>query len=290
MTPSLEDLIRFRHFDAHRWSVFYEVRPGTGWIGRRFDRRIDAVAIGHWPSDGLPRIAYEIKATRADFLREIKSWTKREFAEADFHQTFFVCERGVVTDPAAELPEGWGLLVRTAKGDKLRSVRQAKQRETGDMPPGLAHVLLRSVVDRLNHYAASKYRLCDGQIVTDEMIREIVEECVAARIEVLDRLKRHHRKEAERLSEERELLAAPLERLAELSGLRRRYLHSYVGDSAPRLVTVAEVNKWAEDMRAKILRDVTAPLEHTRDMIDRTLAAVAKAGKAAEALDSGEGI
>jgi hypothetical protein len=276
----LEDLIAARHADPGRWSVFFEVRPNTGFSGGRFDRRLDAVAIGHWPSDGLERIAYEIKVARSDFLREIKDAKKREFAVADFHRCFFVCDPGVVKEPSREIPEGWGLLVRTKKGDKLRTVLQAKPREAGDMPPGLAHVLLRDAAQRLERFAAAKYRLDDGQEVSDEQIREIVAECVSAERTALGLLRGKLEERSKRIEADRRAMAEPLERLAELAGLRRRHLRGWGDDQPLQAVSVADVNRWADDARAKLLRDVVAPLEHTRDMIDRTLAAVATAAAA----------
>lgn len=144
-------LLRKRHQDtnweAPRWVFFEELRVGTGFRldkhdikmggdgrwqkvlkgGYHPEQRIDAWAMSTWKSDEFQSIAYEIKVSRADFLREIEHPEKRATAMAFSNRFFFVAPDGLIKPD--EVPFECGLLV--AKNDKVRAVKHALHRDIG---------------------------------------------------------------------------------------------------------------------------------------------------------------
>jgi len=115
------------------WALFFELRNGTGRkkkSERKTDpsRYIDALAINLWPSKKHRRVAYEIKVSRADFLKEIKSPKKREWAEEISHQFYFVAPQGLIKKE--EVPQGCGLL--EVIDDELSETLRASIRKVRD--------------------------------------------------------------------------------------------------------------------------------------------------------------
>jgi hypothetical protein len=104
-TTQLMEIIRKRH-PSPEWAFFEEFRPATGWLA---DSGIDAWAINLWPSRGFPCVAYELKVSRSDWLRELKDPTKREQGVKWSSEFWIATLPGVVK--ADEVPEECGLLV-----------------------------------------------------------------------------------------------------------------------------------------------------------------------------------
>lgn len=98
---------------AKEWALFFELRNGTGRKKKGIRKKeppryIDALAINLWPSKNHRRIAYEIKVSRADFLKELKFPEKRAWATEISHQFYFVAPAGIIN--INEVPDGCGLL------------------------------------------------------------------------------------------------------------------------------------------------------------------------------------
>jgi hypothetical protein len=118
---NLQGLIAKRHgLDGSKrggvngeWVLFFELPNGTG--SRTQDRFVDAFAFNCWPSSGLTRIAYEIKQSRQDFIRELQAPEKRRWAMDVSHEFWFVCASGICDK--TEIPEDCGLLVATKDGE-----------------------------------------------------------------------------------------------------------------------------------------------------------------------------
>lgn len=130
-----------RRYTPPEWALFFEVANATGSNGRRY---ADALAMNLFPSKGLTIEGFEIKASRSDFLRELKEPWKAE------ESWFPRCDRWwiVIADPAIvkkdELPPTWGLLA--PRGDELFAVKPAPLLE-GVQPigrPELAALLRRA--------------------------------------------------------------------------------------------------------------------------------------------------
>lgn len=106
------------------WIFFGELRAGSG-HGYGADHRIDAWAMNCYPSKKLAKLAFEIKVSRADFLREMARPRKREFALSVSNQFYFVTPPGLVM--AGELPHDCGLMVVNADGE-IKIVQPAPER------------------------------------------------------------------------------------------------------------------------------------------------------------------
>lgn len=118
----MEDRLRYR-FAGNEWAILFNVRNAGGFEATR---AADAIAIGVWPSTGHRILGFEIKVSRADWLRELKDpWKSEAFAK--------FCDRWSLVIPRAdivkpgELPDGWGVMVPHGHG--LKVSHEAKTRE-----------------------------------------------------------------------------------------------------------------------------------------------------------------
>lgn len=103
-TPAIIETLRARH----RAELFFtEVRGGAGYGGVS-ERRIDAWAMHPHPSRNNCRVAYEIKVSRRDFLRELKDPKKRKAALLFSNEYYFAAPKGLIKP--GELPAEAGLI------------------------------------------------------------------------------------------------------------------------------------------------------------------------------------
>jgi hypothetical protein len=95
------------------WAFFTEVKSSVGFG----NRRADGIAVAMWRSLGLEIMGFEVKRSRADWLKELKDGGKSD-------ELFQYCDRWwvVVADASivkdGELPPCWGLQVAHGKGFK----------------------------------------------------------------------------------------------------------------------------------------------------------------------------
>lgn len=144
-------------------------------------RRADAIAIALWKSRGFVMHGFERKASRSDWLRELKDPGKAEsmFGLCDFWW-LVVNDEEIVKD--GELPVGWGLLVLGQNG--LRKKVEAPRLTPGERPWQFICRLLRRCQDEIT---ATEGR-CNGKV---EMDRHDIKN------EVRDELTAEHEKQIE---------------------------------------------------------------------------------------------
>lgn len=129
-------------YKAPEYALLFEVGNGTG--GNK-SRSADAVAMSLWPSRGLHLIGFEIKASRADWLNEL-----REPAKADAIGKYcdfwylVVGDKKIVQD--GELPLGWGLIA--PRGEGLAVVKEAIKIECLPMDRSFLAGLMRRNVEQ----------------------------------------------------------------------------------------------------------------------------------------------
>lgn len=114
---------------GQEWSLFYELRSGAG-FGNSVSY-VDAFALNLWPSKKHWRVAYELKASRADFLRELKKPEKRSWAMEISNEFWYVCYPGVAKPE--EIPQGCGLLLANKDLTKLQRSVVAPQRTAREL-------------------------------------------------------------------------------------------------------------------------------------------------------------
>lgn len=123
-------------FIAPEWALFFEVGDATGARQRRW---ADAVAMNMYPSRGLEIHGFELKASRSDWLRELKNPAKAESVSRFCDRWWIVAPPGVVND--GELPPTWGMY--EAKGWKLRQAVAAPKLEAQDVTRAFMAAMLR---------------------------------------------------------------------------------------------------------------------------------------------------
>lgn len=268
MRVPLEALIEKRHDDRSQWAVIRELRAGVGFSHRGVDRAIDVAAFNCWPSKGLHRIAYEVKRSRGDFMREIDQPKKREWVEKNFHMTYFVVSHGVCQPE--EVPESWGLYVATKKGDKLRRVKVAQHREIDPLPELVALSAIRALATK-NHLMASRHYFFEGMWIRqeqlDELVKEGIEEELAPAQVAMQRTIESSSREAEEYRQKRLALQAPLVELAKSVGEHLRF-SSYRKQPD---VTVEEVRAWVKRARSQAVKPLLNQLQHASDSIQTLL-------------------
>ena len=110
-------------------------------------RQIDAFAMGIWPSLRYTRIAYEIKVSRSDFLKELDDPTKMSQAYYLSNQFWFAVAPGVVR---GESLKGLGLfascgIMEVQTNGGLKIVLRAPKRNAWPMPVDFMASLLARV-------------------------------------------------------------------------------------------------------------------------------------------------
>jgi len=93
-----------------RYVVAEHVRNDAGFDATR---TCDFMAVDVWPSSGLPIHGFEVKTSRADWLRELADPSKAQVFMDVVDHWWLVAAPGVATRD--ELPPGWGMLVVSEK-------------------------------------------------------------------------------------------------------------------------------------------------------------------------------
>ena len=161
-------------FDKHsgpEWVRFAEVSSSTGYNS---GRRADAICMAIWPSKGYVIHGYEVKVSRADFLKEMKDINKAEEVGKYCDYWWLATPVGLVD--VNEVPERWGLIELCKNGMRIK--KQAPQRDApSELPRDFIASLLRKGRDEDDKYI---------QMEIDEKTKQIEE-----------RLKRNYQREAE---------------------------------------------------------------------------------------------
>lgn len=136
-TADVKAALRNR-YDSQAYALMFEVANATG---MNHSRWADAVAVGLWPSRGLTISGFEIKVSRADWLKELKQPAKAEAICKFCHQWWVVAgDSKIVRDD--ELPPTWGLMVLTGRG--LKATKNAPNLSPQQITPAFLAALLRS--------------------------------------------------------------------------------------------------------------------------------------------------
>lgn len=106
-------------YAAPAWALFFEVGDGTG---AKKNRSADAIAMSLYPSRGLHFYGHEFKASRGDWLTELKNPDKAEKIAAYCDFWHLVDTSGGDAIKEEEVPANWGLLVWNGK-----TLRQQKK-------------------------------------------------------------------------------------------------------------------------------------------------------------------
>lgn len=133
-TADLNAALRLRYCQPE-WALMFEVAESTG-SARRY---ADAVAMNMFPSRGLGVHGFEVKCSRADWLRELKNPKKAEAISQYCDYWWLVTAPGIVKD--GELPDTWGLMELQGKAFKV--VTKAKERSATPLDRAFMAAMLR---------------------------------------------------------------------------------------------------------------------------------------------------
>lgn len=95
------------HASRSEWLFFRELRVGTSRRNGNV-QRLDAFALNSLPHTAMKRVCYEVKASRADFLAELKRPLKRRIGMRYSNEFYFVTPAHLVD--ITEIPAECGLV------------------------------------------------------------------------------------------------------------------------------------------------------------------------------------
>jgi hypothetical protein len=102
--------------DRGEYVVLFDV-PNV--IGYKQERRCDAIAIGMWQSTQRLIHGFEIKVSRADWLREVRDVSKADpFIEQC--DRWWLVTADLAIAKSGEIPESWGWLTATKSGLRIQ--------------------------------------------------------------------------------------------------------------------------------------------------------------------------
>ena len=94
-----------KRWTTPEWAFLEEVPPANGAGATRF---ADAIAVNLWPSRGHQIAGFEIKVSRADWLKELRDPAKSASVQQYCDVWYIVAGEGIVE--SGELPTTWGLI------------------------------------------------------------------------------------------------------------------------------------------------------------------------------------
>ena len=113
--------------------------------------RVDALYAGFTSTSGRLLIGHEVKASRADWRKELDSSGKADFWHDNVHAWYIVAPSTEIVRPE-ELPDGWGLMVLNTKTTTRMDVK-VKARVDADRVP--SWTATRSILSRLDTLRAN---------------------------------------------------------------------------------------------------------------------------------------
>ncbi len=165
-------------YAAPQYATLEEVRNATGRAKRRQSgkasgpRYADMIAMALWPSLGLEIIGFEVKTTRADWLKEISD-EKKAVAVQQYCDRWYL----VVPVPGAtpqnhektvrpgELPETWGMLTVDDAGT-VREIVAAPKLDAQPVTRAFLASLMRNACTSNPDYLEVQSRIIEARLAT----------------------------------------------------------------------------------------------------------------------------
>lgn len=148
MTAQLMDRLR-RHYiqpgkDVRGGVFVHEVGVNGSWGA---GNRCDAIYVGFTSTSGRLLVGHEVKASRADWLNELKHTTKADTWADQCHEWWLVVPHPSVVQEG-ELPVGWGLMSPSGRTRTRMKIHVPAARKPEDHAPAWGAV--RSVMARID--------------------------------------------------------------------------------------------------------------------------------------------
>lgn len=122
--------------------VLEQVPDGTGLHQGHW---IDAVVFNLWEPKGLSRVAFEVKVSRSDFIRELQHPNKYKWVLEAFHEFWFVAPQDVIQVDELPVNVGW----MCPRGNKLVIKRHAVQNPNPKLDDVLLAAFMRAAAKEI---------------------------------------------------------------------------------------------------------------------------------------------
>lgn len=152
------------HYEAPEYAVIEEVRNATGRLKKRDGqqpRYADMIAMSLYPSSGLELIGFEVKVSRADWLKEISD-SKKAVAVAQFCDRWILVTHSEAVVKEGELPEGWGWSV-VDEDYSVRVIVPAPKRAAQAVTRAFLASLMRNATTSNPDYVEVQSRILEEQ-------------------------------------------------------------------------------------------------------------------------------
>jgi len=149
-------------YAAPQYAVLEEVRNATGRLKKRNGKQpryADMLAMGLWPSSGLEILGFEVKTSRADWLKEISD-EKKAVAVSQFCDRWYLVTNSEKIVKEGELPDGWGWLV-VDEDYRVREVIQAPRRDSVQITREFLASLMRNATTSNPDYVNVQSRIIE---------------------------------------------------------------------------------------------------------------------------------
>lgn len=239
-----------------QYAVLYEVASG---MGKTFGGYADAMVMGLFPSRGLDIHGFEIKVSRADWLRELKKPDKAERV-ASYCDYFWLViqEEGIAK--VDEVPSPWGLYALDGKA--LKVLKRPKKLRA--MVPDRAFI--GSMLRRANEMAERERSRAEEELNKDEFVKK-------ARKEAEKESKELFETELRMATREHESFKREVQEFEEASGIKiNRWNGGRMGEAVKLLMgltdtrDISEIERLSADIgcMAKRLEEGALQLKQVR--------------------------
>jgi len=143
-TADVNQMLWNRYTDKGEHVLLFNV-PNI--VGINSNRYCDAIAVGMWQSSGRLIQGFEIKASRSDWLRELKDVTKADPFIEQCDRWWLVTADASIAKPD-EIPLSWGWMTATRSGLRIQKPAQHLPQNETMMKRLWAFALIRRAFER----------------------------------------------------------------------------------------------------------------------------------------------
>lgn len=140
-------------------------------VGVNSSRRCDGVAVGMWGSSGRLIQGFEVKASRSDWLREVKDVTKADPFVEQCDRWWLVTGHVSIAKPT-EIPAAWGWMVATKTGLRVQRPASPLPQHESQIKRLWAFALIRKAADRSEIANSPEFKVMLANAVRDTERRE----------------------------------------------------------------------------------------------------------------------
>ena len=165
--------LALKHSESEGWAFFPEFSTRTGYAGKDPERHLDALAVGLWYQNS-GSVGYEIKVTRADFIRDIEHFQSKQGPALEFCTQFYYAVPLGLVQPE-EVPGDVGLVALDGRGS-WRTLKVATLRDLETVSFSVFRSMARRTADpnRKTPYADFLKKCLGMPEITFKMIDDYI--------------------------------------------------------------------------------------------------------------------